>query len=80
MWALATTKASFFKKQQDTKKVLCIHGDHDQFTSTNKFVNWCSNHANITDICIDGADHFWVDYEDILVEDIEIWRKQQQLL
>lgn len=73
MWALATTKASLFRKQP-TEATLCIYGDHDQFTRASTFSNWCQGHENMSLVCIKGADHFWFDYEQELINHIENWR------
>lgn len=79
MWALATTKAYYFKKQQPQadKKVLSIHGDNDQFTGLKSFTNWTLNHDHITDICIQGADHFWWNHDHELIQHIESWRRKE---
>lgn len=78
LWALATTKASFFKKQPaEGYQVLSIHGDCDQFTSTTRFSQWSKNHErHIQDVCVEGADHFWVNFEQELLEKVEIWRSR----
>lgn len=72
MWALATTKASYFKKKPtvDQKDILSIYGDHDQFTGKKSFQNWYEH-----GICVEGADHFWFDFEEPLIQNIDQWRK-----
>jgi alpha/beta superfamily hydrolase len=79
MWALATTKAGFFKQHlSQNLKVLCIHGDSDQFTGLNRYKMWCKGHEDhIDDVTINGADHFWFDYESHLIKEIENWRLKQ---
>jgi alpha/beta superfamily hydrolase len=77
IWALATTKASFFKKQITTHKVLSIHGDSDQFTRLSTFTNWTQDYKNITDTCIEGADHFWLNHEQQLIDHIDQWLKKR---
>ncbi|KAL7321464.1 hypothetical protein PS15m_001228 [Mucor circinelloides] len=67
MWALATTKASFFKKPPHDK-TLCVYGDRDQFTRSSRFKDWCHNA-----ICIPDADHFWMNFESLLVEQVDRW-------
>ena len=74
-WALATTKASYFKQcLSETSQVLSIHGDGDQFTGTNRYSHWCKDKKNIHDVCIAGADHFWVNLEHELVKQVELWQ------
>ncbi|KAG2233348.1 Alpha/Beta hydrolase protein [Thamnidium elegans] len=73
MWALATTKQHVFKKQRP-QPTLCIYGDRDQFTGTSRFLNWCQAFSNITIQCVQGADHFWFDYEQELLNHVENWR------
>ncbi|KAI9359452.1 Alpha/Beta hydrolase protein [Pilaira anomala] len=77
IWALATLKQHVFKRAQTTQMTLCIYGDHDQFTGTGRFSNWCQGHDNISNQCIEGADHFWFDYESQLVQHIEDWRRRR---
>lgn len=67
MWALATTRASFFKKPPHEKS-LCIYGDRDQFTRSSTFKNWCTD-----SICIPDADHFWMNFESLLIEQVDHW-------
>ncbi|KAL9541367.1 hypothetical protein MBANPS3_009162 [Mucor bainieri] len=67
MWALATTKASYFKKPPHDK-TLCIYGDHDQFTRSSRFKDWCHDA-----VCIADADHFWMDFEPLLIEQVDRW-------
>ncbi|KAG1441148.1 hypothetical protein G6F56_011615 [Rhizopus delemar] len=72
-WALATIKSSFFKTPvSDRFKVLCIFGDHDQFTSTSRYQKW-SNHQNITCLKVPEADHFWFGLEHTLINHVDHW-------
>lgn len=75
MWALATTKQHVFKKQRE-EPTLCIYGDCDQFTSKSRFLNWCKGVENISNVCVEGVDHFWFDHEQLLIEYVENWRKR----
>lgn len=72
MWALATTKASFFKKKPivEPKNILCIYGDRDQFTGVKSVQNWY-----VHGVCVEGADHFWFDFEEPLIQHIDRWRQ-----
>jgi alpha/beta superfamily hydrolase len=71
MWALATTKCSYFKsKAPETTKLLSIYGDRDQFTRSSTFQTW----DPVRTICISGADHFWMGFEGELIDHIEHWR------
>lgn len=71
MWALATTKCSYFKnKAPETVRLLSIYGDRDQFTRSSTFQAWDLTRT----ICVPGADHFWMDFESELIDQIEQWR------
>ncbi|KAK4511063.1 uncharacterized protein ATC70_012273 [Mucor velutinosus] len=67
MWALATTKAAYFKKPPHAK-TLCIYGDHDQFTRSSRVKDWCHDA-----VCIPDADHFWFNFESLLIEQVDQW-------
>jgi alpha/beta superfamily hydrolase len=77
-WALATTKASFFKKQPSSSNapVFCIYGDSDQFTGVNTYEKWLKEKQRFKAIKMEGADHFWMDFEHSLVEQVDRWRNQ----
>ncbi|KAI8879138.1 hypothetical protein K501DRAFT_287515 [Backusella circina FSU 941] len=77
-WALATTKASFFKKQSfnSSAPVFCIYGDSDQFTGVNTYEKWLEEKQSIKAIKMEGVDHFWMNFEQSLVEQVDCWRNQ----
>lgn len=71
MWALATTKSSYFKnKGPQTVKLLSVYGDRDQFTRSSSLQAWDSSRS----VCVPGADHFWMGFEEKLIDQIEQWR------
>ncbi|OAD06179.1 hypothetical protein MUCCIDRAFT_106744 [Mucor lusitanicus CBS 277.49] len=70
IWALATTKAAYFKRPPPHDKTLCIYGDHDQFTRASRFRDWCHDA-----VCIPDADHFWMNLEPLLIEQVDLWAR-----
>lgn len=78
-WALATWKTSFFSRQVaqllSNHRVLLVFGDHDQFTGIGSYENWVrqANKDNVQVSRVEGADHFWFGYEDVLVRIVDSW-------
>ncbi|KAI9490599.1 Alpha/Beta hydrolase protein [Zychaea mexicana] len=79
-WALATVRSSFFTEQANQLlltatsdcKVLLLYGDHDQFTGVRSYQNWIKNAGkHVESVMIPGADHFWFEFENALVEKVD---------
>ncbi|KAI8992293.1 Alpha/Beta hydrolase protein [Pilobolus umbonatus] len=72
-WALTTTKQSFFKRHRDEhSKIICIYGNHDQYTSVKTYEKWTLNRTNIVPIKVEDADHFWIQKERELIDKVDI--------
>ncbi|KAI8386980.1 Alpha/Beta hydrolase protein [Blakeslea trispora] len=72
LWALATTKASFFKQVPDidSKHMLCVHGGKDQFTRSSRIQQlYPADSIHI----IEEADHFWFDLEFSIINVVAQW-------
>ncbi|ORX53191.1 alpha/beta-hydrolase [Hesseltinella vesiculosa] len=73
-WALAATKASYFKSQvqelltSTPARVLIVHGDQDQFTSDSSYHSWLASVDDIQHQVVQGVDHFWYNQEEQLVK------------
>ncbi|KAI8365439.1 Alpha/Beta hydrolase protein, partial [Choanephora cucurbitarum] len=72
LWALATTKSSFFKQVPaiESRRILCIHGGRDQFTRSSRIQQlYPSDSVHI----IEEADHFWFDLEFSIIDKVAQW-------
>ncbi|KAI8098880.1 Alpha/Beta hydrolase protein [Halteromyces radiatus] len=81
IWALSTTKMFYFKSQANqllqssSCPVLLIYGDQDQFTGIRAYRSWLSTITSdkVDNRVIKDSDHFWMDNENQLIDEIHSW-------